>query len=338
MKKITKNILIGTGITTVSIVAAEKLTVWMTKKLVSAAMNREQPKGMHVSQKDISEDPIMKDFIRKRRLAALKLKNAPCETVKLIAHDGVKLVGHWFPCANAKRTILAMHGWRSSWTRDFGLISDFLFQNDCQILFVEQRGQNNSGGDYMGFGLLERYDCLGWIRWINRAADDKLPIYLYGISMGASTVMMTAGFGLPQNVHGIIADSGYTSLDAIWKYIVENRLKLPYNGFLGEIAADMCHRKILMAPKDYSCTKAMAKSNVPVLFIHGTEDDFVPVKMAYENYKSCVAPKRLLVVPGANHAMGYFVDQNAYELAIKQFLYDYDGTATDATKISTQSP
>jgi len=324
MKRSTKKILIGAGIAVASIIATGTASAIITKKLVSVALDREKPENMNVSQTDISDNPVTHDFRKLQCRAALKLSNIPCETLCLIAHDGTRLAGHWFPRKNAKRTIIAMHGWRSSWARGFGVTADFLFQNDCQVLFAEQRGQNNSGGDYMGFGLLERYDCLSWIRYINRVADDKIPIYLYGISMGASTVLMTAGFDLPKNVHGIIADCGYTSPNAIWKYIMENRFQLCYDGFVEKIVTDVCRRKIQMGPKDYSCTAAMAKCKVPVLFIHGTDDNFVPIEMTYENYKACIAPKRLLVVPGAGHEMSYFTNPEGYKSAMKQFWRDFD--------------
>jgi len=76
--------------------------------------------------------------------------------------------------------------------------------------------------------------------------------------------------------------------------------------------------------KDYSTLDAMAECEVPVLFIHGTDDKFVPVEMTYENYKACKAPKHLLVIPGANHGMSYRVDQEAYEKAVMDFWDKYD--------------
>jgi len=78
----------------------------------------------------------------------------------------------------------------------------------------------------------------------------------------------------------------------------------------------------------------MEKCSVPVLFIHGTDDDFVPIEMTYENYKACIAPKRLLVVPGANHGMSCFVDREGYELAIKRFWQDFDDADTDVKPIA----
>lgn len=56
----------------------------------------------------------------------------------------------------------------------------------------------------------------------------------------------------------------------------------------------------------YSSVCAMKENRIPVLFIHGDDDTFVPVTMTYENYKACTAPKELLIVPGADHAMSYY--------------------------------
>ncbi len=75
---------------------------------------------------------------------------------------------------------------------------------------------------------MERYDLLEWINWVNRQPFVGLPIYLFGLSMGAATVLMTAGEALPDNVHGIIADSGYTSPRDEWKYVAEHNLHYHY--------------------------------------------------------------------------------------------------------------
>lgn len=137
-----------------------------------------------------------------------------------------------------------MHGWRSSWRKDFGAMADFFHKNNCSVLYAEQRGQNNSGGDYMGFGVVERYDCLHWINWANSYCGTDLPVYLAGVSMGASTVLMTAGLELPSNVHGIIADCGYTSPDEIWGHVVKDNLHMSYNVIRQSIAQDIFKKKI----------------------------------------------------------------------------------------------
>lgn len=323
MNKTVKKIIIGSGITASALAAAGAVSYIITNKLVKVALDREDPLKMEKSIQKISGSAEKEESLELQTATEEKLKNSECETIEITARDGEKLVGHLHTCENAKRTIIAMHGWRSSWTKDFGLISDFWHNNDCNVLYVEQRGQGSSGGNYMGFGLLERYDCLDWINWAKEKYDD-LPIYLFGVSMGASTVLMASGLELPENVHGIIADCGYTSPHAIWKHIVENNLHFHYNGIRGAIANDICKRKIRIGSKDYSCTDALKECKVPILFIHGTDDHFVPVEMTYENYQACASPKRLFIVHGAEHCLSYRVDKEGYEKAVENFWKDYD--------------
>ena len=79
----------------------------------------------------------------------------------------------------------------------------------------------------MGFGLLERYDCADWAAWVQTQCP--LPIYLSGISMGATTVLMTSGLSLPENVCVIMADCGFTSPYAIWEHVAKENLHLTYS-------------------------------------------------------------------------------------------------------------
>ncbi len=325
MEKNKKNILIYSSLATAAIAAATVIFCNVTKKLVKVALDREQPKASKRSEKKLSGSAgQIKQFEEELTEASLNLKNSECETAEINAYDSIKLVGHLRKCENTKRLIIAMHGWRSSWSSDFGAISEFWHTNGCDVLYAEQRGQGESEGEYMGFGLIERYDCLEWIKWANKNGYSNTPIYLCGISMGAATVLMTAGLELPENVHGIMADCGFTSPHAIWKHVLEENLHMPFGGISSAIANDMCKKKIQMGTKEYSSTEAMRECKVPVLFIHGTDDRFVPVEMTYENYKACKSPKRLLIVPGAEHGMSYIIDKETYERTVKDFWKDFD--------------
>ena len=81
-----------------------------------------------------------------------------------------------------------------------------------------------------------------------------------------------------------------------------------------------------MGSGDYSTVEALKNTNVPVLFIHGSDDKFVPVEMTFENYKACASPKRLLIVCGADHAMSYYVNKDEYEKSVLEFWQSFDGT------------
>ena len=320
MNKRTKHMLTGAAAVSAGAAAAAYCT---GKYLMKVAMDREIPGNLEKKRQRLKGNKELVDFVDEMAAASEKLEQCENETVEILSQDGIRLIGHWRPAPEAKRVIVAMHGWRSSWSRDFGIIADFWYENGCSVLYAQQRSQGESGGDYMGFGLLERYDCLEWVNWVNEKTNKELPVYLGGASMGATTVLMAAGLELPDNVHGIVADCGFTSPYAIWKHVSESNLHMPYS-FYRTTAEAMCRKKIQCGPDDYSAVDAMRECKVPVLFIHGTDDHFVPVEMTYENYKACAAPKRLFVVPGADHGMSYHTDPKGYEKCLLEFWKEYD--------------
>ncbi len=323
MKKTAKKLIIGTGAALVTLAGIAGAAYKATESLMKIALDREVPKSSPKGKARISGSRKLVEFADSVAEASRNLLDGGLEEVEITSPDEIKLVGHWHECKDAKRIIVAMHGWRSSWATDFGAVSEFWHANGCSVLYAEQRGQNKSGGDYMGFGMLERHDCLEWVKWVNERTGGKLPIYLAGVSMGAATVLMASGLPMPENVHGIMADCGFTSPHAIWKHVMEKNLHLSY-GILGGVANDICKKKINMGANDYSAAHALAHSRIPVLFIHGTDDHFVPVEMTYENYKVCSAPKRLFIVPGADHAMSYYLEKDAYEKNVTEFWKDFD--------------
>ena len=321
MNKHTRNLTIISGIALIGGLVAGVVSRYTTKTLVSAALDREMPKGM--KKKKIYSSEKNESIIMSLKEKKAMLENSQLETIEITSHDGNKLIGHWHHNEGDKRIIIAMHGWRSSWSQDFASIFEFWHDNGCSVLYAEQRGQNDSEGEYMSFGMLERYDCLDWINRINEENTENLPIYLAGISMGASTVLMTGGFNLPENVHGIMADCGFTSARAIWKHVAENNMHI-YYGIHSRMVEDLCRKKINISSENYTTLDALRINTRPVLFVHGSDDDFVPIEMTYENYKVCKAPKKLFVVPGAGHAMSYMVNKEGYEKITKEFWQEND--------------
>ena len=295
----------------------------VTKTLMKVALDREVPKGVEKGRNRLMGSGELAEILPILEDAGKELQSLNLEEITITASDGVSLVGHYYDCPDAKRVIIAMHGWRSSWANDFGIISKFWHDNGCSVLYCEQRGQGKSGGEYMGFGVLEQFDCLEWIKYIDERLGASLPIYLGGVSMGASAILFASGNELPESVKGIVADCGFNSPHGIWKYVTENNLKLPY-ALYKALANNIYLSKTQIDIKTVSCADALKNCKVPVLFIHGTDDKFVPVTMTYENYKACASKKRLFVVPGADHGMSYLVDKDGYEAEVKAFWAEND--------------
>lgn len=69
-----------------------------------------------------------------------------------------------------------------------------------------------------------------------------------------------------------------------------------------------------------SALKQIAKAQVPVLFIHGSEDNFVHTDMVYRVYEACPTEKQLLVAEGAGHGNSYNHAPDTYFETIFSFL------------------
>ena len=295
-------------------------TYGVTHLLMDVAMNRQPPRLR--KKKDggsrLTGETPNDGFRAAQKAASQRLAATPHQVVTIESYDGLRLAGHWFPCPDARRIIIAFHGWHSAWCRDFGLMADFWQQEKCSVLYVEQRAQQNSQGDYIGFGLTERRDCLAWAQWVAERSGTALPIYLAGVSMGGATVLMAADLPLPPAVHGIIADSAYTSPRAIWQHVARENLHIPF--LLGGWMADrICRARLSVGSDECSTLASLAATKKPVLLIHGQDDHFVPVRMAYENRAACAAPCQLLVVPNADHAMSCYVSPQEYKAALRRF-------------------
>ena len=315
MKKSVKTALILGGTT---ILTATVATLVASRVLVSVAVRRKiadfPPKMQDKLTGGLKSDPKAQTVLDASKNAEL----LPTEKVDIIGHDRIPLTGRFYHAPEPKRIIIAMHGWRSSWQMDYGCTAEFYHANNCSVLYPDQRGQNGSGGDHIGFGVLERHDCFAWIKYVVERFGTEIPIYLCGVSMGATTVLMTSGFVLPENVKGIIADCGFTSPHDIWEHVLDNNLHLS-SKITYPIANAICKREAKFDGEEYSTTEALESNDRPVLFIHGSNDGFVPPEMTFRNYMACKAPKELLIVPEAGHGMSYVTDPKSYEKAVKRF-------------------
>lgn len=318
MEKYQARLLLGSGVLAAGMAAVGAVSHGITGRLVKIAVDRKLPGRITTrAKRRFKGAGENARFLAAMEAEGRRLAGQKTKTVEILARDGERLVGHWRTCPQPKRIVVAMHGWRSSWNGDFGLVADFLHDSGCCVLYAEQRGQGSSGGSCMGLGVLERLDCVDWARWAQKQGLG-LPIYLAGVSMGATTVLMAAGMKLPESVRGIVADCGFTSPQEMGRHILENNLRLASHRRIA--AADaMCRRKNRVGLCGCSSVEALRKNTLPVLFIHGAKDSFVPVSMTYENYHACAGPKELMIVPEAEHGMSYYLEPVRYQQALRAF-------------------
>jgi len=270
---------------------------------------------------DLGVTPLdaYKDMIEEG-IAWFKAQNP--EIWKMRSFDGLLLHGRFLPCENARGTLLLMHGYRSPELRDFSCVFRFYHENGFNILVADQRANGNSEGGYSTFGVREREDCKDWCWMLRRRLGADLPIFMDGVSMGGTTVLMSTALVLPENVKGIIADCGFTSPWDIMTHVLKKWYKMGPFPIL-HIAGIMARKKAGFGPKDASTIEAMKTNKIPVLFVHGADDDFVPVWMTEKNYEACAAPKEMHIIEGAGHGMSYMTEMERCQKAILAFIERY---------------
>lgn len=268
-------------------------------------------------------NPIVMAMRAKQDAAAKWLEKQPFQTVHILSRDGLRLAGHWLPCEAAQRTVLLCHGWKGNWAKEMGIFGPFLQAQNCNLLFIEQRGHGKSEGKYLGFGVLERYDCQSWIQYLQEHTASELPIYLFGCSLGATAVLMASGFHLPKQVQGIVADCGFVSPEEQITATLKAWWHLPKEPFLS-IADRICRRKAGYSYREYSTLQAMEHNTKPILFVHGMEDRFVLPENTLKVHRACRTEKELLLVEGARHIQSYLMATEAYQRRLTAFFAKYD--------------
>lgn len=245
------------------------------------------------------------------------------EDIFITSEDGLKLHGLWIPAENPRGTILLAHGYRSSILVDFGMVFDVYHKLNMNLLVPQQRAHGQSEGKYITFGVKESQDMISWIKYHNANFGNKKMI-ISGLSMGASTMMYLADRKLPENVKGIIVDCGFTSPAAIISCVFRSVIHLPAIPVIW--AADLFARifaKFSLYEKDSRMT--LANSRLPIMMVHGLEDDFVPAYMTQQGYDACASEKQLLMVKDAEHGVSFLKEPDRYKQMISQFLDKYIG-------------
>lgn len=213
--------------------------------------------------------------------------------------------------------ILVLHGYRSSGLNDLSLFYNIYKDTNFDIFAVDHRSHGNSEGTHIGFGTLDHKDVKKWLDYIKENFPNK-KIIIHGVSMGANTALLLSDYQI-EEVKGIIADCGYTSVYAQFNHIIKTMIKLP-SGILLKASNYLSKRCCGYQLKDEDTKEHLKKSLRPILFIHGDKDTFVPTSFTFENYESCASNKELLIVSNASHAQSALVAEEQYRNKVLSFI------------------
>jgi uncharacterized protein len=246
------------------------------------------------------------------------------EPMNIVSRDGMQLSGYYLnaPLPTNKLVILT-HGYLGN-AKQMGLFGQYYHEElGFNIFMADARGHGKSEGDYYGFGWPDRLDLIDWPETlVNKLGADTEVVY-HGLSMGAATVLMASGEeGLPRQVKAIVADSPYESVYQLFAYQMNRMFHLPAFPLLDSTSLLTKIRAGYLF-KEASALREVGKTNVPILYVHGNADTFVPVAMAKDLFQHTNSEAELYLVDGANHGESFAMQKAEYKNKVQHFLSNY---------------
>jgi len=243
------------------------------------------------------------------------------EKITVTTEDGINLVGYLIKAENqlSNRLVILIHGHRSN-AAMMGNYGKYYKEKGFHVFMADNRGHGESGGNYVGFGWLDRLDYILWMNTLLERLGNDTQIVLHGISMGASTALMISGEdNVPKQTAAIVSDCGFSSVEDEIKYQIKTFFHLPTFPIvnIGSLASKLFAGYSF---KEASAIKQVKKSNIPIFIIHGDADTYNPAYMAHAIYNAAAGEKEIWIVPSVDHAMSYYDNPIEYFHKVEEFL------------------
>lgn len=241
----------------------------------------------------------------------------------IVADDGSKLHALYVRSAtDSPNTALIIHGYTDNSIRMLMIGHLYNKEMNYNILLPDLRAHGKSDGEYIQMGWKDRLDILKWIDVSKGIYGDTTNMVIHGISMGAATTMMTSGEDLPENIKCFVEDCGYTSVWDEFKHKLKDEYGLPAFPIL-PVTSLYTQMKVDWNFKEASSLEQIKKSKLPMFFIHGDKDTYVPTWMVNKLYEAKPGEKELWIVPGVEHANAYWDYTDEYVAKTNQFVSKY---------------
>jgi uncharacterized protein len=241
---------------------------------------------------------------------------AELQDVTITAADGVALKG-WFvhPRDYNGNAVILLHGITDNREGVAGY-GHLLLEHGYAVLLPDARRHGESGGELATYGVKESDDIHRWVSWIY-AHDSPQCVYGFGESYGAALVLQSLAD--EDRFCAVVVESPFSTASEMSYERVSGPLHLgPWFGrTVGRpaiwSAVAYAHVRYGIDLLQPSPLKAVARSTVPVLLIHGGDDRNIAPR--HSQLIAAAAPDHvaLWLVPHAGHTMGWAVAHREFE-------------------------
>lgn len=247
------------------------------------------------------------------------LQAATTETFCMESFDGLKLKAYYAPCGKETDTVvLLVHGYDSDAFTAFGNRIKMYTDQGFDTVVIDQRACGSSEGKHITFAVNESRDVAMWCDYIVNRFKNCKNIVLHGISLGGASVLLAIDKNLCREVKCIVDDCGFDSPYGILDHVLHTYYKLPC--FIRKTVICFCEMICKCKFKGINTEDILKNTDLPILFIHGDLDFYVPYRMSVNNFKAVKRPFEFYTVKGASHAACFVKDEDGCNRAVERLL------------------
>lgn len=275
-----------------------------------------RPKRCAVNESLDLKGTYYEKYMPSIRSAADFFDDIQCRRISIPGYDGTVLNCDLYERREADTLVIFFHGYRSGPKMNFSFQARDLYQNGCSIAFAYERAHNGLEGKNIGLGAIEKHDVKNWCTYFRKNGKEKRA-FVYGMSMGSTSVGL-ASDSLPTDyVSGLVLDSGYQSVyGQIKKECVKRhlpaKLLMPYI----VLAAKLILREDIRDTVSFHLNNC----SFPILFIHGKDDSTADFEKTADLYEKYSGKKTLLLTENAEHTVSYIEGKERAKNALLTFI------------------
>ncbi|KKQ84126.1 MAG: hypothetical protein UT04_C0020G0002 [Candidatus Daviesbacteria bacterium GW2011_GWF2_38_7] len=229
-------------------------------------------------------------------IAAPSHVGLPYKDVRLTTDDGLSLHGWFIPAAEARGTVLFLHGNAGNISHRIDTLQMFHRLGYSTLIF-DYRGYGNSGGTPSEQGTYRDAEA-AWRYLTEQRRIPSCRIVLFGESLGGAVASWLAA---QQKPAALVIASGFTSVPDLAQHFYPY---LPVRW---------------LAHLRYDTRKNLRAVAVPVLIAHSPEDEIIPFEHGQALYAAANSPKRFLEL-GGGHNDGFIFMRESWVRELKDFL------------------
>lgn len=227
------------------------------------------------------------------------------KVLKIIKAKSAKIerIHGWWIANNAANTpvLLYLHGNGANIGDNLGRVQQF-HQLGFSVLVIDYRGYGRSEGTFPTEAGVYQDSQIAWDYLVQQRKIKPQNIFIYGHSLGGA-VAIELGVRQPQAA-GLIVESSFTSM----------RDMIDHQGIYSFFPAD------LILTQKFNSISKISRLKMPILLIHGSEDLTVPASMSKILFDAATVPKKLLIIPSADHNNVPWIGGEQYWQSVRDFI------------------